>query len=241
MKKILLYSGGMDSYLINDLYKPDLKLYIDVNSKYSKDEIKHLPKDVKIDKLDLSQWERPDSIIPLRNLYLIMWATNYVDDEGAEICLGATAGDRVLDKSPAFKDGAEILLNYLYQEQHWTKEKKIIINLDYKQHTKTEILKMYLERGGDINTAWRESFSCYNPIHSGDDTMPCLSCKPCFRKFISFAMCGMKFNDFIIYKSINYIEQEILPLINAGTYGRGEEEKEILNVLEKHKRGELNA
>ena len=105
--KVLLYSGGMDSWLIDKIWKPDVKLYVDMNTKYSQEEIKRLPSDVIIDKLDLSKWEREDKIIPLRNMYLIGIASNY----GNEICLGATAGDRVLDKSPVFADIYEQLLS----------------------------------------------------------------------------------------------------------------------------------
>ena len=65
-----------------------------MNTRYSKEEMKRLPDDIVIEKLDLSKWEREDKIIPLRNMYLIGIATNY----GDEICLGATAGDRVLEK-----------------------------------------------------------------------------------------------------------------------------------------------
>lgn len=91
-KKVLLYSGGMDSWLIDKIWKPDVKLYVDMGTKYSQEEIKRLPADVVVEKLDLSKWEREDKIIPLRNMYLIGIATNY----GNEICLGATAGDRCL-------------------------------------------------------------------------------------------------------------------------------------------------
>ena len=70
MNKILLYSGGMDSWLMNKLWKPDVKLYINLNGRYNKQEIAHLPKDVIIENLDLSKWERKDRILPLRNLYL---------------------------------------------------------------------------------------------------------------------------------------------------------------------------
>ena len=87
-KKVLLYSGGMDSWLIRKIWKPDICLYVDMNTQYSKEEIKRLPPDVVIEHLDLSRWEREDKIIPLRNLYLIGLATNY----GNEICIGATAG-----------------------------------------------------------------------------------------------------------------------------------------------------
>ena len=75
--KVLLYSGGMDSWLIDKIWKPDVKLYVDMNTKYSQEEIKRLPSDVIIDKLDLSKWEREDKIIPLRNMYLIGIASNY--------------------------------------------------------------------------------------------------------------------------------------------------------------------
>ena len=45
-KKVMLYSGGMDSWLISRIWKPDVKLYVDMNTKYSKQEIARLPKDV---------------------------------------------------------------------------------------------------------------------------------------------------------------------------------------------------
>ena len=128
-KKVLLYSGGMDSWLIDKIWKPDIKLYLDMNTAYSQDEIKRLPSDVIVNKLDLSMWEREDKIIPLRNMYMIGIATNY----GDEICLGATAGDRVLDKSLEFAELYKPLLDYLYQKQHWTEQRVIDINLDFKK------------------------------------------------------------------------------------------------------------
>ncbi|MCC8152967.1 MAG: 7-cyano-7-deazaguanine synthase [Tannerellaceae bacterium] len=222
-KKVLLYSGGMDSWLIDKIWKPDVKLYVDMNTEYSQEEIERLPEDVIVIKLDLSAWEREDKIIPLRNMFLIGLATNY----GNEICLGATAGDRVLDKSPMFADLHEPLLTYLYQEQHWTEKREIRINLDFKKHTKTELVRMFVEQGGDIQEAFNSSFSCYHP-HNGEE---CWSCKPCYRKFIAFALNGYQFPPEIVTKAISYIKSDILPLIHAGKYGRKQEEKEILQVL----------
>lgn len=222
-KKVLLYSGGMDSWLINEIWKPDIKLYVDMNTEYSKQEISRLPADVKVVSLDLSRWEREDKIIPLRNVFLIGIATNY----GDEICLGATAGDRVLDKSPIFGQKYEELLTYLYQKQHWTQERHIKINLDFKKYSKTELLRLYIKQGGDISRAFHSSFSCYSPI----DGCECWACKPCFRKFIAFALNGYCFPNDIVEKNLAYIRSEILPQIEAGTYGRAQEEKEILEVL----------
>lgn len=222
-RRVLLYSGGMDSWLIDKIWKPDVKLYVDMGTRYSQEEIRRLPKDVVVERLDLSKWEREDKIIPLRNMYLIGIATNY----GNEICLGATAGDRVLDKSPAFAELYEEMLNFLYQKQHWTEKRQIRINLDFKRYTKTELLKMFIRQGGDIEEAFNSSFSCYFP----KDGKECWGCKPCFRKFIAFAINGYPFSKEVVDMNISYIRREILPLIEKGEYGRKREEEEIKQVL----------
>ena len=75
MKKVLLYSGGMDSWLISHIWKPDMKVYVNMHTRYSEEEIKRikeLNEDVTIIDFPLGQWEREDAIIPLRNLYLVM-------------------------------------------------------------------------------------------------------------------------------------------------------------------------
>jgi hypothetical protein len=223
MKKVLLYSGGMDSWLIDKIWKPDVKLYIDINGRYSKQEISRLPKDVIIEKLDLSKFEREDKIIPMRNLFFVTLASLY----GDEICLGATAGDRVLDKSFEFAQKSSDLLSYLWQEQHWTNERKIKINVDFKKYSKLELLELYKKNGGDIEKCFKETFSCYYPDDTGKE---CWSCKPCFRKVVAFVLAGMKIENSIKEKIAKYIEKEILPLIKKGIYGRGKEEDEIIKA-----------
>lgn len=233
MNKILLYSGGMDSWLMDKLWNPDIKLYIDLNGRYNKQEIEHLPSDVIIEKLDLSKWERSDKILPLRNLYLCMLATNYADKDGCEILLGATAGDRVLDKSYEFADKTSDLLTYLYTSQWWNPTAKTIkVCLTYKDKTKEELLQMYVNNGGSLEKAWKESFSCYEPDENGN---VCMSCKPCFRKFVSFAKMGFVDKSWLS-TVIPYIEKEIIPLITSGTYGRGkDEEQAILDIYNQYK------
>ena len=224
MKKVLLYSGGMDSWLISKIWNPDVLLYVDMCTKYSKAEIERLPKDVIIEKLDLSKWERPDGIIPLRNLYLIMIATNY----GDEICLGATAGDRVLDKSFEFAEKASDLLSFLYSKQHWTEGRNIKINLDFKNLTKKELLIKYLNQGGSLAEAANSSFSCYEPTLDGSE---CWQCKPCFRKYVAFKILGHDFGARVDRIAKEYMRVYIIPQIQKGTYGRGrEEENDILEV-----------
>lgn len=240
LTKVLLFSGGSDSVLISYLYQPDYLVYCDLGTEYSKEEIKKIKEskfgnDPRLRILDfkfLGKYERPsDSILPLRNLYLTMFICNEfpVEEYGdLEICLGATAGDRVLDKSPKFAEDTSNLLTYLYSPQHWIKEgRKVRINIDFKQYTKTDMLKLYKDRGGNIEELFYESFSCYHPV----DGKECWQCKPCFRKYIAYALNGMKFDKEITEKVISYIEKEIMPQIKAGTYGRKEEEKEIMEIM----------
>lgn len=216
-KTVLLYSGGMDSWLINEIEKPDVKLYVDINGSYNKDEIKHLPSDVIIEKLDLSKWEREDSIVPLRNLYFVMVAAQH----GNNIILGATAGDRVLDKSHPFAKKASDLLSYLYQEQHWTNERNINVLLPYKDMSKDEILRKYVEQGGNLERAWNESFSCYNPHpETGEE---CWKCKPCYRKFVAFWVNGYTPPHEVTKKWLEWVFDNKYQL-NAEMIDRGEKE-----------------
>lgn len=237
MQKVLLYSGGMDSWLIDKIWKPDRRIYIDMHTRYSKQEIESIKlrrNDVEIIDFPLGQWEREDKIIPLRNLYLPMIICNITGEEDVDICLGATAGDRVLDKSKDFVAKANDLLNYLYQPQWWIPNgKKVNINIDFKDYTKEDLLQKYLEMGGDLDTAFNESFSCYEPDEKGN---VCYACKPCFRKFVAFETMGYKFSEDVLRKIIPYINTEIVPQIKNKTYGRGEkEEQAILDVVEKYK------
>ena len=60
MQKILLYSGGMDSWLIDKIWKPDRRIYIDMHTRYSQQEIKSIKQrrnDVEIIDFPLGQWK----------------------------------------------------------------------------------------------------------------------------------------------------------------------------------------
>ena len=230
--KILLYSGGFDSWVIDKLWKPDHKVYVNMHTKYSEAELERIKKldDVTIIDFPLSQWERDDAIIPLRNLYLVMAICNTFKDDDLDICLGATAGDRVLDKSYYFADKASDLLSYLYQPQHWyPKGRKINVNVSFKSKTKTELLTDYINMGGSIEEAFKGSFSCYNPDEFGKE---CWKCKPCFRKYVAFKTCGYNFDECVDKEVYTYLHKEIIPQIQSGTYGRASEESKILKIYE---------
>jgi 7-cyano-7-deazaguanine synthase in queuosine biosynthesis len=235
MKKILLYSGGMDSWLIDKLWNPDLRLYVDMHTKYSESEIQKIKKqnsDVLIVDFPLGQWERDDAIIPLRNLYLLMVVCNITGDEDIELCYGATAGDRSKDQSLEFQHKAEELLNYLYQPQSWIPNgKNIKIITEFRQYTKAQMLQMYLDKGGTLEEAFNGSLSCYHP---DENLKECWNCKPCFRKFVAFAYCGYEFDKDIIDKNMKYIKEHIAPELEDGIYRCPDEDNEIRTVIAKY-------
>lgn len=182
MTKVLLYSGGMDSWLISKLWNPDIKLFIDTGAEGNKEEIKRLPPEVIIKKIEIGEFEDKNKgyILPLRNLFFVEMASYY----GDEICIGATQHSTHYDKNDIFASKSADLINYLYSESYDT---KIKIVLPYRNKTKAEILKEYIDKGGNIEEAWISTFSCYSPVNGE----MCGKCRSCMEKISAFKSNGL--------------------------------------------------
>lgn len=230
MKKVLLYSGGLDSWLISKLWKPDVKLYVNIGGAYNKEEMKRLPNDVKIiDFKQLGKFELPNKFVPQRNMYLLMLASHY----GDEICLGATAGDwGNKDKTPEFLTMAENVINYLWSDKK-VKQKKIICK-DFVYIPKSKLLETYLENGCLIDEVKESTFSCYTPVHNKE----CFACYPCFRKFALLYANGAQYTYEERKKMWEYVKRQIIPTADEGGYkgtyytDRGEESKTLIKAVE---------
>lgn len=221
--KVLLYSGGMDSEAARLLWEPDSLLYVDMHTGYSSAERDRLPDDVEVVDLPLTTWERPDGIIPMRNLLLVAIASVYGDQVG----LAATAGDRVLDKSPRFAQLATDLLGYLWQPQHWTDGRQVEVVLPVKHLTKRGMIEaVHAEHGATGVQQLADTFSCYEPTNAG---VECGACKPCTRKWVAFAAVGEaeRLGGWR-HRARIAVGQDVLPAIAAGTYGRAAEADDVL-------------
>ena len=189
MKKVLLYSGGMDSWLIDKIWEPDVKLFIDVGTEASKIERQRLPKDVIIKEFDLSEYEVKNErhFLPLRNLFFVEFASYY----GDVICLGSMKEIRAKDNEPKFAKLSTKLLNYLFldfkRDVFGGKIKKIKIVMPWANKTKEDLLKEYLKKYPDgLQKAFDESFSCFEPI----DGKECGKCPSCLHKREAFRNVG---------------------------------------------------
>lgn len=226
--KVLLYSGGMDSWLIRKLWKPDLCLYVDMKTEYSEIEKSRLPEDVKVVELALQQFSLPNSIIPLRNLYLFMTACNVTEFEDAQICLGALNGDRINDKTKKFVDLLNPLLQYLYEPQQSQPGKNVEVVLPYKDMSKRELLNEYVSQGGILREVWENSFSCYHPVNN----RPCLNCKACFRKAIPFIVAGMEFKTEEKEAIKKFLDDKVLTDMDNYTKDKGKEGEDCLQAIQ---------
>lgn len=229
MKKVLLYSGGMDSWLIKQLWKPDVCLYVDIHGDYSDSEVMRLPDDVVVvDFPLLGEFELDNKFVPLRNLYFLMIASNY----GNELCLGATSGDGSNDKSLEFLEDTEVMLNKLWHDKKINKD--IVIEKRFVKMSKTEILQEYLNKGHDIAEVKENTFSCYSPV----DNKECMQCYPCFRKFAILYSLGYTYPEDEELKMWDYIKNQIIPTKEQGGYtgtyytDRGEESIHLVKCVE---------
>lgn len=210
--KVLLYSGGLDSYLISYLWKPDVRLYIDVYGRYSEAEISRLPMDVKVVNFSLlGNFEQKNLRIPLRNAYFLMIASNY----GNNLCLGAVKGDETAkDKSPQFLTETENWLNMALDDPKNEGYKHIAIEKTYTSMTKAQLIEEYLRQGGDIERLRQESFSCYTPVNEEE----CFDCFPCWRKFCHLHYYGAVYSENEERKMLSYAEKFIIRRPEEGGY-----------------------
>jgi len=246
-KKVLLFSSGMDSYIINQLENPDVLLFIDNKSKYSEVEMDYL-KSQNYDKLvfvedfiDMSSIELDNMIMPARNLYFATIASYF----GEEIILGATAGDRSTDKDYKFADLTSQLLSHIYSESHWCSKGKVNVNLKYKEYSKQllvqELVELNESKGVSVEQTVRrlveDSFSCYHPNEFGEQ---CGRCKPDTRKYLAIlGATGINIDKYYLEwtKPSDYFTPEVVEQLkkdHSGENSRGIESVLTLDVLNKY-------
>ncbi|HDL74906.1 MAG TPA: hypothetical protein ENH06_00780 [bacterium] len=230
-KRVLLYSGGMDSFIISKLAHWDVLLFIDSNSRYSaierefllRQKLNNLVIDVR---LNLSDLEMESAMVPLRNLYFVMMGSYY----GDTICLGSTLGDRSTDKDHDFANLSSSLLSHIYKKSWWCEGRKIFIDLTWKKFTKGDLIYKYLDLEFPLEDLITKSFSCYYPING----RACGKCKPCIRKWISL-LPYKDTKDMFVEDPRKHFTIDLIEGLkkNQGTiFSRGKEDQEVIEIYE---------
>lgn len=239
-KKVLLYSGGVDSECIRRLWSPDVLLYVDMKTRYSAEELSRIENngiegEVTVVNLPLTDWEDwRTKYIPSRNLILLTVAAEF----GEELCLGATKDDIANDKTMEFLDVAEQVLNLTHTEQTNSPGRKIYVKKDFKQMSKVDLLQA-CERlqPGALLELWENTFSCYTPNeYAPGKDRSCWKCKPCMRKALAFMAAGFELPHEAIWGIGLYMAREgIRNRVKLGIYHKPEEAELIKQFQIKYK------
>ena len=232
VKPVILASGGLDSFLLWYLFRQDaLNVFVNIGHKYKRKEERAL-KNLMIEIPDFYVKEHRGSligaledkesgIIPNRNAELILSAAQY----GEWIYFGVIKDEINSDKSPEFIKAMEDVLNISNRKQYWTEGKTFKILTPTKEYNKTDLIKMYLEKGGLVEHL-ELTVSCYS-----DTEQHCGDCPSCFKRWIAFKNNDIPF--VTINDPMDFAHKHgILEKCTDGTYADGRAD-EILTALRK--------
>lgn len=187
----ILASGGMDSYLVWALHARDAdNVFVDIGHKYAYKELTALHRLgdtvagfrwLVVQGPNLGKLELPSGIIPLRNAHLVLAAAQKYD----HIYLGVIAGEINSDKSPAFMQGIEGVLNESWRPQYWTKGRHFTVTAPLIKETKAGLVCRYIDQGGSVEDLLK-TVSCYD---AGGEH--CGKCPSCFKRWVALKINGL--------------------------------------------------
>ena len=202
MKKVLLFSGGFDSFLIALLEKPDVLLYFDVGVGYSHKEIEHIQKikpllpkncEIVIDySLNLGLHCPEDSVMILnRNLIFAAQAMNY----GNEILFGFVRSDNAPDKTEKFLEGLDALMLGMVQHRDCDYSYNTCkIHAPYHKFSKSELLKLVIAKNTDNHAEVCSMVQNIRSCYSGESDKGCGECDPCVQKAVALFNNDLYYN-----------------------------------------------
>ena len=204
MARILMFSSGMDSLMMKELYgySDEECLFINMGTKENIQEKKlidtYFPL-VRQISLPLVQFELPNKIIPFRNQILCYIAAQI----GSEIGFAFTAGDTTRDKDFVFKAQMEGSLNYFcgIESKSPLPGQVYELFIPFKHFTKTEILRLYIDQKNDIDLILHKSVSCYEGTKK-----PCGKCRSCLRKFVALVLNNVSYDGLFMENPMKYMD-----------------------------------
>ena len=213
---ILLFSGGIDSYVAYHYLNKPQTVYFDLGTPYTGKEIgviqALIPTTIIDYSLNLGSRQIGEkAYIPFRNLYLAMLAAKYDDT----IVIAGVKDDDVSDKNEAIFQKFSDLLSEL-------EDRPIQVISPFWNMTKEEVIAWYLQRYPADNLL--KTVSCY----SQEDTIYCGRCPSCFRKW-----CALKANNIDLDFYNKPLMKEYYEKALAGNY-IPERNKLIIKLVEEY-------
>jgi len=224
---VLLYSGGLDSYIAWEWLKRPKTIYGALSHRYQDFELRAvretIPSTVIDDSLFLKYWEEDDANIPMRNALLLMSAAQrFKELNPLDLVLVVQRGEMTIpDRTETFFNTMGTLLSTLNKRMIW-------VTSPFFHLTKTQMVEWYVKTGFSI-PALLSTRSCFN----GSEYKPCGACSACFRRWVAFT------NNGITEEYVNDIRRwsGIPPYIKKMLAGEYDElrTKETISALAYHK------
>lgn len=197
LDRILLLSGGIDSYIAWHYLNKPATIYFPLGTPYTDKEMKvvmamdaEIIFDFSLEHLG-EQQVGEKAYIPYRNLYLAMEASKYSDN----IVIAGIKGDDVSDKTEAIFAEFSALLSKL-------ENRTITVSSPFWNMTKEDIVNWYIDTvpGKEQIDLVDETVSCYSISKENY----CGACPSCFRKWCALVNSGeysVKFNNLDLMNS----------------------------------------
>jgi 7-cyano-7-deazaguanine synthase len=217
---ILLFSGGVDSYIAWHYLKKPQTVYFNLQTRYSHKELVHvrnlIPSTIIEDCLDMSSREVEETAyVPFRNLHLALLAAHHAET----VVIAGLKDDKVSDKNErAFQIMSETM-------NHLDPGKKFRVVSPFWNKTKEQIIQWYIKTyQGDIDSL-KGTLSCYS-----EELLPfCGKCAACFRKW-----CAFRANDIPIPEFTNSVlMKEYYRRAISGIYYIPERNQTIIRELKR--------
>ncbi len=183
MKRILLYSGGMDSLIAWEYLERPETLYVDLGHLYADKEIEAVkstvPDTTILSYPGIGKYEKQDAEIPARNLFLSILAAQ----EGADIIYMIVQKDEmsIPDRTMPFMEDASAMLSKLFG-------RFIKIYTPFSDKDKTEMVAWYITNDSSVESIQnlQNTVGCYE-----GGTRHCGNCPACFRRYVAFMNNGI--------------------------------------------------
>lgn len=220
MKKVVLYSGGLDSFCLAHAVKPDLLLHFDIGLPEQQIEIESikrfrdeglLPAPIVFDtRFHLAPYKLENEVMPFRNLFFIAAAFTY----GDKVYLGKTASSRNLDKDTTFASKLLDVLQYVSARPSGNPPGLLAENMEiilpFDKKPKSTFLREYLESGGNLDHVLMTR-SCYKPYGR-----ECGVCQSCVRKSIALVNNGVSLQDRFVADPTEFYHQQLVAVTSIG-------------------------
>lgn len=185
---VMLFSGGLDSFIQWRLLEQPKAIYFAIGHKAESKELGNIGRirqkfngDIGIKFfLNLGRFEFNNGYIPFRNLLFLILASNYSDN----IILCQIA-EWAPDKNKYFYRKTEQLLREAGKGSFQGINKKVKVYTPFAGYTKTQLVKEYLKIGPaeDLTTYTR---SCYS-----DGELSCGKCTACISRYVAMVNNGI--------------------------------------------------